>query len=114
MGSAGLDLLQDVLQPIPAHIPVILDAKHGDLNTSTVLAQRVFTQWQVDAITLSPYPGQDLIAPFLVYPGKAVFATLHQAGRIGEAEMQVAGRVIAAITPARELAGIDRRCDRLG
>lgn len=73
LGSAGLALLQDVLNTIPAHIPVILDAKHGDLNTSTVLAQMVFTQWQVDAITLSAYPGQDLIAPFLVYPGKAVF-----------------------------------------
>lgn len=73
LGSAGLDLFQDVLNTIPSHIPVILDAKHSDLNTSSLLAQMVFTEWQVDAITLSAYPGQDLAATFLVYPGKAVF-----------------------------------------
>lgn len=73
LGSMGLDLLQDILSAIPAHIPVILDAKHSDLNTSTLMAETVFTQWQVDAITLSAYPGQDLVAPFLMYPGKAVF-----------------------------------------
>lgn len=73
LGNAGLDLLQTVLNAIPAHIPVILDAKHGDLNTSSVMSQTVFNQWRVDAITLSAYPGQDLVAPFLVYPGKAVF-----------------------------------------
>ncbi len=33
----------------------------------------MFTRWRVDAITLSAYLGQDLVAPFLVYPGKAVF-----------------------------------------
>ncbi|MBL1177793.1 bifunctional orotidine-5'-phosphate decarboxylase/orotate phosphoribosyltransferase [Pantanalinema sp. GBBB05] len=73
LGSAGMDLLQDLLSMIPSHIPVILDAKHSDLNTSTLMAQTVFTQWQVDAITLSAYPGQDLVAPFLMYPGRAVF-----------------------------------------
>lgn len=73
LGSAGLDLLQTVLRSIPADIPVILDAKHCDLNTSSVMAQTAFAQWQVDAVTLSAYSGQDLVAPFLVYPGKAVF-----------------------------------------
>ncbi|MBW4574050.1 MAG: bifunctional orotidine-5'-phosphate decarboxylase/orotate phosphoribosyltransferase [Aphanothece sp. CMT-3BRIN-NPC111] len=73
LGAQGLELLHQTLAAIPAHIPIILDAKHGDLNTSTILAQTVFAQWQVDAITLSPYAGQDHVAPFLVYPGKAVF-----------------------------------------
>lgn len=73
LGIPGLELLYKTLAAIPAHIPVILDAKHSDLNTSTIFAQTVFTQWQVDAITLSPYTGQDHVAPFLVYPDKAVF-----------------------------------------
>jgi uridine monophosphate synthetase len=73
LGAPGLELLHKTLTAIPAHIPIILDAKHGDLNTSTVFARTVFEEWQVDAITLSPYTGQDHIAPFLVYPGKAVF-----------------------------------------
>ena len=73
LGFRGMELLDKVLQAIPNHIPVILDAKHSDLNTSTIFARTVFAQWQVDAITLSPYLGQDQVAPFLVYPGKAVF-----------------------------------------
>ena len=73
LGAPGLELLCQVLAAIPTHIPVILDAKHGDLNTSTVFARTVFEEWQVDAITLNPYSGQDNVAPFLVYPSKAVF-----------------------------------------
>ena len=73
LGVQGLELLDQTLKAIPAHIPIILDAKHGDLNTSTIFARTVFEQWRVDAITLTPYAGQDHVAPFLVYPGKAVF-----------------------------------------
>jgi uridine monophosphate synthetase len=73
LGTPGMELLHRVLQAIPSHIPVILDAKHSDLNTSTPFARTLFEQWRVDAVTLNPYVGQDLVAPFLVYPGKAVF-----------------------------------------
>jgi len=73
LGIPGLELLQQTLKNIPPHIPVILDAKHGDLNTSTAFARTAFEDWQVDAITLSPYAGLDQVTPFLVYPGKAVF-----------------------------------------
>ncbi|MBD1937499.1 bifunctional orotidine-5'-phosphate decarboxylase/orotate phosphoribosyltransferase [Microcoleus sp. FACHB-68] len=73
LGVPGLELLQQTLASIPALIPVILDAKHSDLNTSTVFARTVFQEWGVDACTLSPYAGLDQVAPFLVYPGKAVF-----------------------------------------
>ncbi|BAY96815.1 orotate phosphoribosyltransferase [Tolypothrix tenuis PCC 7101] len=73
LGIPGLELLHKTLKAIPQHIPIILDAKHSDLNTSTIFARTVFTEWQVDAITLSPYIGQDHVAPFLVYPDKAVF-----------------------------------------
>jgi uridine monophosphate synthetase len=81
LGAAGLDLLQQILNAIPPYIPVILDAKFGDLNSSTLLAQMIFEQWQVDAVTLSPYGGQDQAAPFLVYPGKAVFVLCCTANR---------------------------------
>ncbi|MGD1716938.1 bifunctional orotidine-5'-phosphate decarboxylase/orotate phosphoribosyltransferase [Dapis sp. BLCC M172] len=72
-GIPGLQLLQQTLKTIPSEIPIILDAKHADLNTSTVFAQTIFADWQVDACTISPYTGLDLVAPFLLYPGKAVF-----------------------------------------
>lgn len=77
LGASGLELLQQTLAAIPAHIPIILDATHGDLNSSSVLAETIFAQWQVDAVTLSPYPGQDLVAPFLLYADKAVFVLCH-------------------------------------
>ncbi|WP_066374801.1 MULTISPECIES: bifunctional orotidine-5'-phosphate decarboxylase/orotate phosphoribosyltransferase [unclassified Anabaena] len=73
LGIPGLELLQKTLAAIPNHIPIILDAKHSDLNTSTIFARTVFTEWLVDAITLSPYTGQDHVVPFLVYPDKTVF-----------------------------------------
>ena len=82
LGAPGLELLHQILASIPDHIPVILDAKHGDINSSTIVARTVFVEWQVDAITLTPYSGQDHVAPFLVYPGKAVFvlcSTSHRA-----------------------------------
>jgi uridine monophosphate synthetase len=77
LGVPGIELLETVLSLIPEHIPVILDAKHGDLNTSSMLALTIFQQWQVDAITLMPFVGQDCTAPFLVYPDKAVFMLCH-------------------------------------
>lgn len=77
LGVAGLELLDRILTKIPSHIPIILDAKHSDLNTSTVLAHTIFAQWEVDAVTLSPYAGQDHAAPFLVYADKAVFVLCH-------------------------------------
>ncbi|MUG98146.1 bifunctional orotidine-5'-phosphate decarboxylase/orotate phosphoribosyltransferase [Scytonema sp. UIC 10036] len=73
LGVSGLELLHNTLAAIPSHIPIILDAKHSDLNTSTIFARTVFTEWNVDAITLNSYAGQDHVAPFLVYPGKAAF-----------------------------------------
>ena len=77
LGIPGLQLLERILAAIPQSIPIILDAKHSDLNTSTVFAQTIFTQWRVDAVTLTPYAGQDHSAPFLVYSDKAVFILAH-------------------------------------
>ncbi len=77
LGVAGLELLERILKKIPERIPVILDAQHGDLNSSTVFAQTIFEQWQIDAVTLSPFAGQDHAAPFLVYADRAVFILCH-------------------------------------
>ncbi len=77
LGARGLELLNRVLEAIPSQIPVILDAKHGDINSSTLLARTVFSHWQVDAITLNPYAGQDQVAPFLLYADKGIFVLCH-------------------------------------
>ena len=73
LGASGLALLRQILEVIPDHIPIILDAKHSNVNTSTLFARTAFLDWKVDAITLNSYAGQDQVAPFLMYPDKAVF-----------------------------------------
>lgn len=83
LGAGGIELLEEIREAIPPDIPVILDAKHGDVNTSTLLARRVFAEWQMDACTLLPYAGQDQVAPFLVYPDKAVFVLCYTGNSSG-------------------------------
>ena len=61
LGNEGWQLLSEVLAAIPEDIPIILDAKYGDINTSSALAHSIFTEWNVDAVTLNPYAGQDQI-----------------------------------------------------
>ncbi|ERN41049.1 orotidine 5'-phosphate decarboxylase, subfamily 2 [Rubidibacter lacunae KORDI 51-2] len=76
-GAAGMDLLTQVLAAIPDDMPTILDAKHGDLNASSYVAETAFATWGIDAITVTPYAGQDAIAPFLLYSNHAVFVLCH-------------------------------------
>ncbi|MCC6456580.1 MAG: orotidine-5'-phosphate decarboxylase [Caldilineaceae bacterium] len=78
LGVLGAELLRATLDAIPDNIPVLLDAKRGDMgNTATAYAQAVFEQWQVDAVTLNPYLGRDSVDPFLAYPGKGLFVVCH-------------------------------------
>ncbi|HAC62352.1 MAG TPA: bifunctional orotidine-5'-phosphate decarboxylase/orotate phosphoribosyltransferase [Cyanothece sp. UBA12306] len=77
LGAPGIELLSEIIKAIPSDIPIILDAKHGDINTSTIIAQVIFEQWGIDAVTVTPYTGHDHVAPFLVYPNKGVFILCH-------------------------------------
>jgi len=58
-------------------LPLIIDIKHGDLNTSTAIARYVFKTLMADAVTVNPLSGHDIAAPFLVYPGKGVVLNCH-------------------------------------
>jgi uridine monophosphate synthetase len=77
LGPVGLELLREVRELVPLEIPLIVDAKHGDLNSSSALASYLFRDLGADAVTLSPLAGQDIAAPFLLYPDKAVVVTCH-------------------------------------
>ena len=64
-GSAAFDVLGLTLQAIPDDIPVVLDAKRGDVpNTSEAYADALFDSFHADAATVAPYLGVDSIAPF--------------------------------------------------
>jgi len=75
-GAEGWDALCEVIAAChAADVPVLLDAKRGDIgSTAKAYARAVFDELDADAVTVSPYLGRDSIAPFLAYPGKAVFA----------------------------------------
>jgi uridine monophosphate synthetase len=73
-GEQGIEALKDTLALIPDEIPVLLDAKRGDIGaTVDAYAAAAFDDLGVDAITAAPYMGEDSIRPFLGYEGKAVF-----------------------------------------
>ena len=64
-GSAAFDVLALTLQAIPDDIPVVLDAKRGDVpNTSEAYADALFDSFRADAVTVAPYLGMDSIEPF--------------------------------------------------
>ena len=74
MGLLGLKMLEELLQDMPGDIPVILDAKRGDIGeTQKYYAQAYFERMKVDAVTLNPFMGYDILEPFLNHPGKAVY-----------------------------------------
>jgi orotidine-5'-phosphate decarboxylase len=56
-------------------VPVLLDAKLGDIgNTQRLYGQAVFGALGAGAVTISPYMGEDVIAPLLeAYPGRGVY-----------------------------------------
>jgi orotidine-5'-phosphate decarboxylase len=56
------------------HVPVILDAKRGDIgSTAQQYAREAFERYGADAVTLSPFMGFDSVQPYLKYPEKGAF-----------------------------------------
>jgi orotidine-5'-phosphate decarboxylase len=65
-GSAGLAALERLRDAIPADVPVIVDAKRGDIgSTAARQAVALFDALRADAITVSPYLGEEAIRPLL-------------------------------------------------
>jgi orotidine-5'-phosphate decarboxylase len=55
------------------HVPVILDAKRGDIgNTAERYALEAFARYGADAVTVNPYLGTDALEPFLEYADKGI------------------------------------------
>jgi orotidine-5'-phosphate decarboxylase len=55
-------------------VPIILDAKRGDIgNTAEQYAREAFERYGADAVTLSPFMGFDTIEPYLKYHDKGAF-----------------------------------------
>ncbi|GAA4426201.1 orotidine-5'-phosphate decarboxylase [Acidovorax lacteus] len=71
------DQLERLMQHMRTHapqVPVILDAKRGDIgSTAEQYAKEAFERYGADAVTLSPFMGFDSVQPYLEYPGKGAF-----------------------------------------
>ncbi len=66
-------LIQHIRKAAP-HVPVILDAKRGDIgSTAEQYAIEAFERYGADAVTLSPYMGFDSVQPYLKYHNKGAF-----------------------------------------
>lgn len=73
-GPEGMHILKQVIAAIPEGIPVILDAKRGDIaSTADAYAQAAFQAFGAHALTASPYLGRDSLEPFLKDPARGVF-----------------------------------------
>jgi len=69
--EAQLERLMAHIKRVAPHVPVILDAKRGDIgSTAEQYAREAFVRYQADAVTLSPFMGFDSIEPYLRYPDK--------------------------------------------
>jgi uridine monophosphate synthetase len=73
-GAEGIAVLQQVINSIPNEIPIILDAKRGDIaSTAQAYVRAAFEQLGADAITINPYLGHDAVEPFLEDAERGVF-----------------------------------------
>ncbi len=87
-GPAGISVLQQVISTIPKSIPVILDAKRGDIASSAEgYVTAIFHQMGAQAVTISPYLGHDAVEPFLRDPDKGAFL-LCKTSNPGSEELQ--------------------------
>ena len=88
MGSEGLKALEGTIACIPEAIPVIGDAKRGDIgSTARAYARALFETLGFDAATVNPYLGYDSLEPFIEYGEKGVFI-LCRTSNPGSADFQ--------------------------
>jgi len=93
---------EDQLEALIAHIhavapqvPVILDAKRGDVgSTAQQYAREAFERYRADAVTLSPFMGHDSIEPYLDYADKGLIL-LCRTSNAGGSDLQ-AQRLVGA------------------
>jgi orotidine-5'-phosphate decarboxylase len=72
--EAQLTRLIDYLHDNHPLVPVILDAKRGDIgDTARLYAQEAFERYDADAVTVNPYLGPESIEPYLSYADRGVF-----------------------------------------
>lgn len=101
--GAGLDRLRGLIGRIPDGIPVLLDAKRGDIgHTATFYARAAYESLGVDAMTVNPYLGRDAVEPHLAYADRTAFL-LARTSNAGARDLQDLSVLPASGGPPRPL-----------
>lgn len=88
LGADGWRVLRETIRSVPDGIPVIGDAKRGDIgSTATAYAAALFDYLGCDACTANPYLGFEAISPFVERPGSFAFV-LCRTSNPGASEVQ--------------------------
>jgi orotidine 5'-phosphate decarboxylase subfamily 2 len=87
-GSDGLAALERLRASIPSEIPVVMDAKRGDIgSTAARQAEALFDRLGADAITVNPYLGEEAVLPLLERTDRYAYL-LCRTSNPGAAELQ--------------------------
>ena len=124
-GQRAEDQLEELMAYIrrtAPGVPVILDAKRGDIgSTAEQYAREAFVRYQADAVTLSPFMGFDSIEPYMKHDGKGLILlcrTSNPGGSDLQAQELAAGGTLfehvarLAAGPWNRNGQLDRRWDR--
>jgi orotidine-5'-phosphate decarboxylase len=88
LGPEGWEALASVRGLIPPGVPVIADAKRGDIgSTASAYARSIFDVLDFDAVTLNPYLGWDAMQPFLDWASRGLFI-LAKTSNLGARDFQ--------------------------
>jgi uridine monophosphate synthetase len=115
-GIPGMKALAETVNLVRAKgLPVILDAKRGDISsTAAAYAKAAFERWNADAVTLSPFLGRDSVEPFTAYADRGVFLLCHTSnpGARDLQELETGGMPLYQLIAA--LAGTWNRSGNVG
>ncbi len=80
-----LERLMEHMRRVAPHVPIILDAKRGDIgSTAEQYAIEAFERYGADAVTLSPFMGFDSVQPYLKYHDKGAFLLCRTSNKGGD------------------------------
>ena len=115
LGPDGLEVLTEVVALVPDEIPVILDAKRGDIaSTGSAYATAAFDRVGAGSITVSPYLGEDGIRPFLDHPDAGVWVLCRTSNEGADAVQEAATSGGPFFEEVARLATMWAGSDRLG